>query len=189
MPTFQALRPFTFLPLLFCFACGGDTSSSSVAAGESAPQQEAAPGHLTMTIDGKEWTTEGDVDDDSLTLGKNQLHMTLKARLSGGSGALAPEMRLTISKETLDAGTFPITRSRYSEAYTSGQSAAVNVNSEERFPHMEGSEGTITFSALETTEEGFANYGILRAAGSLEGTFRDADGNSFKVAGSFEYVR
>lgn len=183
------LLPALVVVLLSLAACSGEAPAPGGAKGSvGATSGPDTPGHLRLTIDGKEWACEGRIENQGLTVNKKDLHLVLIGRLPAGEGRPATDLHVVLVKKTREEGRYDLVSNQVSLDVMEGDLAYVKIFTVEPAFEIVGRKGSLTFTKLVTTEEGFRNYGVLHAAGTFEGSFGKGDDLS-KVSGSFEYAR
>jgi hypothetical protein len=183
------LLPALAVVLLSLAACGGESSDSSESTGGAGmPTVPAGDGHLKVTIDGKDWVCEGRIKNEGMTLNKKDLHLVLVGKLPADGDRAATNLHVVLVKKTRDDGRYDLISNQVSLDVMEGKLAYVKIFTSGAKSQIEGRKGSLTFTKLVTTEEGFTNYGVLHAAGTFEGTFGKGDKES-AVKGSFEFIR
>ena len=178
-------RIFPLAVLLLGFlSCGGDSKASPPAFAEDPP-----PNRLTATIGDRVMTCEGRIANSSMTFNKTELSLMLTGQLESPPKHVGSELILSITKKDLEAGEFPFVRRIHHLRSKNPDGAFVTwVSSQEPSFALDSVEGTLYIDAIETTEEGFANYGVLHIKGRIEGTF-SGKGFTETIQGEFEYTR
>ncbi len=171
------------------FAACGEPTIAKVPAGDNPVDRVSVENSLVLRVDGKERSCLGTIKNSSMTLNKTELHLSLTGQLTQQADRLGPELVLSVTKNDLSAGAFPLVSNIYALDGEDKNGAYVKwISSGDQQFVMNSVEGMLHLESLETTEEGFTNYGILHVKGRVEGTFL-ADGERHDLSGSFEFTR
>jgi hypothetical protein len=185
------LLPTLALTLVSLAACGGEDSGSTGSpntGGAGVPTLPSGDGHLEVTIDGTKWVCEGRIKNDGMTVNKKDLHLVLIGKVPADGDRPATELHVVLVKKTRADGRYDLVSNQVSLDVMEGDLAYVKIFALDQALKIEGRKGSLTFTKLTTTEEGFRNYGVLHAAGTFEGTFGKGD-KTHQVSGSFEFIR
>ena len=185
------LLPVFVLALISLAGCGGENSGSTGQpneGGAGVPVMPAGNDHLEVTIDGTTWACEGRIKNDGMTLNKKDVHLVLIGRVPADGDRPATELHVVLVKKNRAQGRYGLVSNQVSLDVMEGELAYVKVFALDQDLKIEGRKGSLTFTKLVTTDEGFTNYGVLHAAGTFTGTFGKGD-KTHEVSGSFEFIR